>query len=246
MDGRKMHACSLSLITKENLNLEFIDNVLEVLLSEGCTYNHYYHCGYFFIDDKNHKSNIIVDEEEIGDEDGEKFRKAINFFKENYTKSITTCLYLEFKFFEEGDGYIDFSIRNLPDYIEMSLGVDAVYYSDEMGVKRFERLLEVIKKIYSLNSFIYGYYADEDYAVEGSLVKYPESKVFLNYKIKNILPVNFFSKKMVEEFGKQKLLSLDVHRIEELSSGDILLIVCPNPYYCRREIPSIEKQLGLR
>jgi hypothetical protein len=226
--------------------MEVIDNVISILLSEGCTYNKYFLGRYAFFNLDNFNLDEEFNESELGDDSEEKLREGIKFLKKNYSRLGTTSIDLDFKFFNKGDGDIYLSLQKWPNYNSIGIGFEAIHLSDELGEKRFERLLHVIKRTYSLAQYIYGYYEDESYAAKGSLVQYPKAEDFLNYKIKNITPVNLFSNKMVEKFGRNKLLSLDVHKIEEYENGDILLTICPNPLYCTNKIPRIERQLGLR
>ena len=99
---------------------------------------------------------------------------------------------------------------------------------------------------YELAEFELKFNIRNEIADEPHLLLYESAK---NNNILRIWWLNFFGPKLVEKFGREKLLSAPSWKTEELSDGGIMLVRSPNPFtidepYIKAE--EIEKYLGIQ
>jgi hypothetical protein len=117
----------------------------------------------------------------------------------------------------------------------------AIEYSDHAATNR-QALLEVCELVYAILYPVYGYgvvFTDQLPLAEYA---YTSSTVYAVYDL------NFLGSKLVEQYGREQLLSLPVYRKTEFKDGGILIAIAPYLGYPEKQdsYEAVARVLGVK
>lgn len=202
-------------IRKRPIDDDFLYGLTNVLKKHGCYYNKWGHGMYIYTHDQDWISEDKVD----GDPTGERLEKAIRTTSTLCEGAIHFgCLFNK----EPTWGYISiYPYHSDPNWITVTFTTSSRYfYEHEIAIKN---LIELSKSLYAFLRPAVGYIG-LDLGTPPSL---PETLKIPT--IKDIAAINFLSPAIVEHFGKRKLLSASVWKVEELDDSGLILFLAPNP-----------------
>ena len=198
----------------KDLNQVFIHKLFYFLISRGVKYNACprYKTYYLILTDK--PENDIEYNEEERKESTEKLAEIIDIYSKFDLKTTIFSIWLDY--LNEMNFRFGIGISQTKDSgssISFSAGEHLV--PDE---KSFLAFVNLCKEVFVRLDLSHGAFRSE---YEDSVPA--DKKDFLKEK-PNI--VNFYSKPLVDEIGREKLLSTPAFKVEELDNGGVMLIVC--------------------
>ena len=205
----------------------FIHKLFYFLVSRGMRYNAHKYKGHYQIIGKETENDIYFMEKEIKDST-EKLAEIIDtYLKFDLT---TTSLNIWLDYSDEVSFTFDVTILPMEDSkVSLSFGTGEHLIQDE---KTFLAFINLCKELFVRFNYSYGAFRSE-YEYD-----FPFNKEDVLKEKPNI--VNFYSKPLVDEIGREKLLSAPAFKVEELENGGIMLIMCTNVLGCENNDAVLE------
>ena len=209
------------------LNPVFIHKLFYFLVSRGMKYNAYEYKGQYHIIGKKPGKDIHFMEKEIG-ESTEKLAEIIDTYLTYDLKTTSLDIWLEYS------GKVSFTFNILifqmrDNKVSILFDTGEHLITDE---ESFLAFIDLCKEVFVKFNCSYGAFRSEyqNYI--------PSSKEDFLKEKPNI--VNFYSKPLVEELGRERLLSAPAYKVEELENGGIMLIMCTNVLGCENNDAVLE------
>lgn len=220
---------SIQFYYDKNLNPVFINKFFYFLVSRGVKYNA--KGGGYSILAKDTKKDIDHSEKEVK-ESTEKLAEIVD----TYLKFDLRTTHLDIILNYLGEVDIKFGIYIIPvkdNKCLISFEAGEHLIPDE---KTFLIFINLCKEVFNRLNFVHGafrsQYQDDIPLNEEDFLK----------KLPNI--VNFYSKPLVDKFGREKLLSAPARKVEELENGGIMLLICTEQLGCPDELDAVRLHLG--
>lgn len=147
--------------------------------------------------------------------------------------------------------YLEFDLPRpfVPDVPHISLMVWESQFkvysgstTKEGANQRAKQLLEITNTISNSIKPIYVYGLVEKYDEEQVR---PTKEQIMNGEVSRIFWLNIFSEQMVQNLGKDKLLSAPAWKVEERPNGRVLMVVTERPRFYDTKAREIEEYLGI-
>lgn len=201
---------------KINFNREFLDDVINTLVVNGCEYNKWFLGGY---EDKK-KGDFVYEDEIDGDSQVERLEKALKIlFNQKYI-ALNLGYMLD-------DGPCDFTLFIIPmgnqNVWHIRLSLDMAYIDEYENKKSTNNAISFLKLGKSIFQFLHPSIGFGDICQN-------VNRLYINKK-SEILWATFLESRIISKIGRDKILKAPVWRIEELKEDGILLILGRNPLY---------------
>ena len=216
----------------KDLDQVFIHKLFYFLVSRGVKYNacSRYKAYYLILTDK--PENDIEHDEEERKESTEKLAEIIETYSKFDLKTTSLSIWLDylnevnFRF-----GIDILQVKDNDSFISLKAGEHLI--PDE---KTFLAFTDLCKELFVRFNLSHGAFRSE---YENSV---PSGKDDFLKEKPNI--VNFYSKSLVDEIGREKLLSTPAFKVEDLDNGGVMLIVCTEALGCPDEMERVWSHLG--
>lgn len=216
-------------VSRRPINPTLVHEALYILVSSGAKYNAGKYPGSYRIHREAAESLGGEEDPSMG-EMVEKLPRIVDEYGEyDYSTtilSIDLCLSLS--------DPLDFSVEFLPRSETASKITVSAYYGDVATSARFRELVEVAEEICGRLEISHASFSSEN----GRATPWDTAE-FLEADLSR---VSYFSTELVETIGRQNLLSIPTHRVEEFDDGGLFLIVTPDAHGSERELEEAREQ----
>lgn len=152
------------------------------------------------------------------------------------------------KFIEDVKTHLDIILNYLGE-VDIKFGIYIIPVKDNKCLISFEAgehlipdektfliFINLCKEVFNRLNFVHGAFRSQ------YLDDIPLNEEDFLKKLPNI--VNFYSKPLVDKFGREKLLSAPARKVEELENGGIMLLICTEQLGCPDELDAVRLHLG--
>ena len=222
---------NLELLLDKNVDNVFIYKLFFILVSKGVKYNARYN-GAYSIFSKNTNNNIYYKEPTII-ESTEKLAEIVARYEKFDLHTTSLVINLEYI----NGIYFNFSLYVTPVINNKTLVSFSINDNSLVEEQAFLAFIDVCKETFDRLGFTYGSIKNE-YQDNIPL----DEDTFLE-KMPDV--INFYSQSLISKLGRDKLLSAPAYKVEELSNGGIMLLICNSIKNCSDyDIDRVSTHLG--